>query len=109
MFSEQLERAHERTSRSMMAALTLGNMDFLHLDLVWLRDLLANHAGGSEQALTFYLRTYLAAIESHLHEHGAIMANWLHDLADAKLLDEPHRPARGRGGTETRLHEVPAM
>jgi DNA-binding transcriptional MerR regulator len=92
MAHEQLAHANQYISRNIMAALTFGSMSFLQPAIIWLRDLLIHHGGVSEQALAFYLQAYQAAVESQLHERGAMIAKGLNELAHADLWREQHPP-----------------
>ena len=68
-----------------MAALTLGNIDFLDPDIEWIEGLLVYHNQMPAEVLDSYLETYLAAAIRHLDRPGFLVIDWLsrllgHDL-----------------------------
>jgi methanogenic corrinoid protein MtbC1 len=81
---EQLAQANEQVGRDMIAALTLGNLDFLHPQLAWMEGVTQPPFGLSAQLLTKYLNAYIAAVERHTDERGALVTQWLHQTASAR-------------------------
>ena len=69
--------ANQSFGRNIIAALTLGNMNFLDADINWVEGLLANHYELPADALANYLDTYYRAALRHLEEPGYIVLAWL--------------------------------
>jgi methanogenic corrinoid protein MtbC1 len=72
-----LRKANINFSRDIIAALTLGNIDYLGIDLEWIQGLLTNHYQMPEIMVTRYLTAYLHAAEIHLHAHAPMLIDWL--------------------------------
>ncbi|MCE7988703.1 MAG: MerR family transcriptional regulator [Caldilinea sp. CFX5] len=72
-----LHKANINFSRDIIAALTLGNIDYLGADLAWVQGLLTNHYQLPPLMVSRYLTAYLQAAEMHLHDHAAMLINWL--------------------------------
>ena len=62
--------------RYITAALTLGDLNFLNEDMVWVEELLRHYSLPNE-LLYRYLRVYHQAAEAHLDERGASIVTWL--------------------------------
>jgi hypothetical protein len=80
-----LATANLNFGRAIVAALTLGNIDFLDPDIEWIEGLLVYHNQMPPEALDNYLETYRAAAIRHLERPGYLVINWLsrllgHDL-----------------------------
>lgn len=74
-----LANANLHLARNIMAALTLGDLDFLGRDLEWVRGLLINYQLPAEH-LGFYLHAYLEAARRELTGDGRIIVDWLEDI-----------------------------
>lgn len=72
-----LRKANISFSRDIIAALTLGNIDYLGVDLAWVQGLLTNHYQLPPLMVTHYLTAYLQAAEMHLHDHAEMLIHWL--------------------------------
>lgn len=72
-----LRKANISFSRDIIAALTLGNIDYMGVDLEWVQGLLTNHYQLPPLMVTRYLTAYLQAIEIYLHDQADILINWL--------------------------------
>lgn len=72
-----LRKANIDFGRDIIAALTLGNIDYLGVDLHWLRGLLTNHYQMPETVVAHYLAAYLEAAESHLRGRADVLLHWL--------------------------------
>jgi DNA-binding transcriptional MerR regulator/methylmalonyl-CoA mutase cobalamin-binding subunit len=68
--------ANSNLARNIMAALTLGDMDFIGVDLDWVAGLLSNHSL-PRALLQDYLGAYYQAARQHLDERGAPILAWL--------------------------------
>jgi DNA-binding transcriptional MerR regulator/methylmalonyl-CoA mutase cobalamin-binding subunit len=73
---DYLAIANSNLARNMMAALTLGDMNFISVNLDWVVGLLGNHQL-SPALLRDYLDVYYQAAQQHLDERGAPMLAWL--------------------------------
>lgn len=73
---ENLTIANTHLALNISAALTLGDMNFLGVDIEWVEGLLANHRLPSEM-LYDYLDIYRQAAKAHLDERGAPVVDWL--------------------------------
>jgi len=74
--------------RALIAALTLGHMDYLNTNIDWVEGLLVNHHQIPAEALDGYLTAYYEASLRHLDEQGYVVLEWL-----SRLLGRP-LPAR---------------
>lgn len=74
--------------RAILAALTLGRIDYLNPDVDWIEGLLVNHHQIPAEALEGYLAAYYEASLRHLDEKGFVVLEWL-----SRLLGRP-LPAR---------------
>ena len=61
---------------NIIAALQLGDINFVDGEIDWLTAMLAGHQLDL-QVVYFYLRTYASAIEQHLGAAGAPVIEWL--------------------------------
>ncbi|MEZ4730563.1 MAG: hypothetical protein R3E79_25845 [Caldilineaceae bacterium] len=75
-----LRRANINFSRDIIAALTLGNIKYLGVDLNWIKGLLTNHYQMPESLVTRYLAAYREAAERHLHADEPLLTNWLNHI-----------------------------
>lgn len=82
-----LRKANINFSRDIIAALTLGDIQFMGPDLIWLNGLLTNHYQMPEGQVYMYLAAYLEAVRSQLHSRGAVLTGWLEQvLCDERVL-----------------------
>lgn len=72
-----LRKANISFSRDIIAALTLGDIDYLGMDLAWIQGLLTNHYQVPAMMVTRYLTAYLQAAEVYLQGHADMLLNWL--------------------------------
>jgi methanogenic corrinoid protein MtbC1 len=70
--------------RNILAALTLGDMDYLNPDVDWVEGLLVNHHQMPPDVLDNYLETYCQACVRHLDQPGFVVVEWL-----SRLLGHP--------------------
>ena len=73
---EHLSIATTHLALNILAALKLGDMDFLGTDIEWVEGLLGNHQL-PRQLLYAYLDVYRQAAKAHLDERGAPVIDWL--------------------------------
>jgi len=71
-----LRKANLNFGRDIIAALTLGNVDYLGIDLQWIHGLLTNHYQMPDTMVRRYLLAYLAAAELHLDGHSDLLLHW---------------------------------
>lgn len=84
-----LRKANINFSRDIIAALSLGNIQFLGPDLVWLKGLLINHYQMPEGQIYTYLAAYLQAVRSQLNGRGAVLYRWLEEVLQGEALRIP--------------------
>ena len=71
-----LATANMHLARDIVAALKLGNMDFLGPEIVWVKSMMIKQ--DMEPALLFeYLSVYHEAVETVMDERGRLIAEWL--------------------------------
>jgi DNA-binding transcriptional MerR regulator len=80
---DHLTIANVHLARNILAALALGDMDFLGVDIDWVEGLLNNYRLPHE-LLHRYLYVYYQGAETHLDERGAPVVNWLARLNEAR-------------------------
>lgn len=78
---QHLPYVNSYLGRYITAALTLGDMNFLNEDVVWLEELLSHHFLPVE-LLYHYLRLYRQAAQTHLDERGAPIVAWLAQITE---------------------------
>lgn len=71
-----LATANSNMAEDIIAALKLGDIDYLGIDIDWIAGLLENHDIPAEQ-LGLYLTTYHQAATTHLDERGGLILDWL--------------------------------
>ena len=76
---DHLRIANANLARNIMAALSLGNLDFLGNDISWLEGLLANYRLPQEP-LRRYLYAYRKALKTYLEDWGTPILNWMAQL-----------------------------
>lgn len=80
-----LATANQSFGRNIIAALTLGDMDFLNPDMDWIEGLLVNHHQMPPDALEHYLHAYYDACVHHLAEPGFPVLEWLSRLLGREM------------------------
>lgn len=72
-----LHKANSNFSRTVIAALLLGDIDYVSPDLHWVQGLLSNHYQTSAALITQYLTAYLEAARSQIQDQGNVLIDWL--------------------------------
>lgn len=80
-----LERRHLAVAnlnfgRNILAALILGDMNYLHPDMEWVEGLLVNHFEMPSIVLHSYLESYYQALLTHLDPRGSLVIDWMAQL-----------------------------
>jgi methanogenic corrinoid protein MtbC1 len=83
-----LAAANLNFGRNIIAALTLGDMDFLDPDIDWIEGLLVNHYEMPPAALDHYLGAYYDAMATHLGADGHLVIEWMARLLGRDLTPE---------------------
>lgn len=96
MQRRHLAAANLNFGRNILAALTLGDMDFLNPDMDWIEGLLVNHYEMPPAALDHYLGAYYDAVRSHLGPEGDLVVEWMARLLGRELPPEIRRSAQQR-------------
>lgn len=76
---ERLAKANHKLARNIIAALILGDIEFVGPNVTWIQGLLINQQMPVEQ-LHHFLKAYCQAAQQHLAEPGQIIVNWLNRL-----------------------------
>jgi len=79
-----LETANTNLARSIIAALTLGDISFLRSDIEWVKGLL-EYQGIPSQVFSSYLRSYAEAVAGELEVRGSLISTYL-----VQLVEEAH-------------------
>ena len=85
MSQRLLAIANLNFGRAILAALTLGRMDYLNPDIDWVEGLLVNHHQLPAEMLEEYLNAYHAAALRHLQAEGYVVQEWLARLLGQSL------------------------
>jgi hypothetical protein len=75
----QLNIANLNLSQNIIAALTLGEISFLGLDVEWVKELLSN-LGIPQEYLDRYIGVYVEAMVDQLGEEGKLISDYLMTL-----------------------------
>jgi len=75
-----LHKANSNFGRTIIAALTLGNIDYLGTDLHWIQGLLSNHYQMPATMVIHYLAAYRTAAQTQLKGHGKVLIDWLSQI-----------------------------
>jgi len=73
---EHITTANMYLARNIISALALGDMDYIGLELIWIKQLLANHQW-PDGALEQYLGVYHEAVESLTNQSSQPIVEWL--------------------------------
>lgn len=65
---------------NLIAALQLGNLEYITPELDWLQTIIRVHSLPKE-IVHYYLQTYAGAVETHMGANGAVIASWLRSKA----------------------------
>ena len=78
-----LARANRDISRSIIAALSLGDISLIGTDMHWIEGLLMNyHYRLPKSKLHRYISAYTYACENAMSERGKIIVSWLQNILD---------------------------
>jgi len=77
-----LRKANINFSRDIIAALSLGDIQYLGVDLPWIKGLLKNHYQLPESVINLYLHAYLESIDHVLGERGQLLTDWLRQILE---------------------------
>jgi MerR family transcriptional regulator, light-induced transcriptional regulator len=80
MPQRHLASANNGMGRNIIAALALGNVDFLGPDIEWVEGMLVNHYNMPPHLLGDYLHAYYGATRAHLGISGHPLVRWLAQL-----------------------------
>ncbi len=75
-----LHKANNNFGRTIIAALTLGNIEYLGADLHWIQGLLTNHYQMPATMVIHYMAAYRIAAQSQLKGHGKVLIDWLNRI-----------------------------
>lgn len=91
-----LGMANVSFGRGIIAALTLGDMNYLHPDMEWVEGLLVNHYEMPATLLDAYLEAYYNALLAHLDQPGYLVIEWMAQLLGRELPHDVQRSLAGR-------------
>lgn len=80
----RLANANLKFARNIIAALMLGDIEFMGTSIAWIEGLFINHQMPTEQ-FQQYLHAYNQALQTQLDERGKIVRDWIAQLALAEL------------------------
>ncbi|MCB0063260.1 MAG: MerR family transcriptional regulator [Caldilineaceae bacterium] len=89
MSHPMLRKANINFSRDIIAALAMGDIRFLGIDLAWVQGLLMNHYQMPKSMVIEYLQAYLQAAESVLNGQGPMLINWLKQILQPQVETVP--------------------
>jgi MerR family transcriptional regulator, light-induced transcriptional regulator len=76
----RVANANLKLGQGLIAALSLGNIEFLGTTIAWVEGLIFNHQFSIEQ-LYLYLRFYYQAAQNQLDERGQLIIDWLNQIS----------------------------
>lgn len=87
-----LAQANLQFGRNIIAALTLGDMNYLHPDMDWVEGMLANHFEMPHAVIELYLEAYYDAALAHLEEPGYLVIEWMAQMLgkEPQLRPDPY-------------------
>lgn len=97
MPKRHLAMANLSFGRAIIAALTLGDMNYLDPDIDWVEGLLVNHYEMPPAALDAYLEAYYDAAVRHLGKQGFLVIDWMARLLGKDLPSEVRQAQQVRG------------
>jgi hypothetical protein len=97
MPKRHLAMANLSFGRAIIAALTLGDMNYLDPDIDWVEGLLVNHYEMPPAALDDYLEAYYDAAVRHLGKQGFLVIDWMARLLGKDLPSEVRQAQQVRG------------
>ncbi len=95
--TRMLAAANLHFGRNIEAALGLGSMEYLTIDLAWIEGLLVNHVGMTPEYLQEYLEIYQQATVKVLGGQANPLVLWLAALADGAIGEPRPRQFAHRG------------
>ena len=78
-----VQEANEYLAKDMIAALTLGEINYLGSNVEWVENMLA-HRDFSQSLVFDYLESYFAATQSYLDQSGRPIIEWLATILSSK-------------------------
>lgn len=78
---EHFVNANMHMARNIVSALALGDMDYIGVELAWIRQLLANYQW-PDGALERYLATYYEAVDLYINGSGRPIVEWLAQIIE---------------------------
>jgi methanogenic corrinoid protein MtbC1 len=103
MPKRHLATANLSFGRAIIAALSLGDVNYLDPDIDWIEGLLVNHNEMPAAALDAYLDTYYDAVVRHLGKSGYLVIEWMARLLGKEMPSEirqMHQVRRLQGGLD---------
>ena len=103
MPKRHLATANLSFGRAIIAALSLGDVNYLDPDIDWIEGLLVNHNEMPAAALDAYLDTYYDAVVRHLGKSGYLVIEWMARLLGKEMPSEirqMHQVRRLQGGSD---------
>lgn len=88
MPKRHLATANRGLGHAIIAALSLGDVNYLDPDIDWIEGLLVNHNEMPPEALDAYLETYYDALVKHLGKTGYLVIEWMARLLGKDLPNE---------------------
>jgi methanogenic corrinoid protein MtbC1 len=73
---DNIQEVNEFFTEDIIAALSLGDLSLVHLELEWVKNLIIHH-GVSSEMLSEFLFSYYEAAQIHLDERGKPILDWL--------------------------------
>jgi methanogenic corrinoid protein MtbC1 len=78
---EHFVNANMHMARNIMSALTLGDMDYIGIELAWVKQLLANYQW-PDGSLERYLAAYHEAVDLYTNGSGRPIVDWLAQIIE---------------------------
>jgi hypothetical protein len=80
---EQFVDANMRMARNILSALMLGDMNYIGVELKWIKQLLVNHQW-PDGTLRRYLTAYHEAVTLYTNGPGRPIVNWLTQILESE-------------------------
>lgn len=100
MPQRHLVGANAGLGRNIIAALTLGDLNYLGPGIAWIEGLLVHHYQMPVHLLDDYLHAYYGAVKAHLSERGLPIVAWMEHLLGLKPASPIDQAAVLWAGTE---------